>query len=69
MLPLLLYSHVLLTLRQGAYTATGCLHGDGVLTRRRGAGNVELYLKVISQITSLYKAETNNMLFGTEEAA
>jgi hypothetical protein len=33
------------------------------------AGNVELYLKVISQITSLYKAETNNMLFGTEEAA
>jgi hypothetical protein len=31
-------------------------------------GNVELYLKVIAQITSLYKAETTSMLFGTEEA-
>ncbi len=30
-------------------------------------GNVELYLKVISQITQLYKAETSNMLFGSEE--
>jgi len=31
------------------------------------SGNVELYLKVISQITQLYKAETSNMLFGSEE--
>ena len=30
-------------------------------------GNVELYLKVIAQITALYKAETGTMLFGTEE--
>jgi len=27
-------------------------------------GNVELYLKVIAQITTLYKAETSTMLFG-----
>jgi hypothetical protein len=30
-------------------------------------GNVELYLKVIAQITTLYKAETSTMLFGAEE--
>ena len=32
-------------------------------------GNVDLYLKVISQITTLYKAETASMLFGSEEAS
>ena len=30
-------------------------------------GNVDLYLKVISQITTLYKAETTTMLFGADE--
>eukprot|EP00961_Rhodomonas_salina_P159669 2150490-Rhodomonas_salina.2 len=32
-------------------------------------GNVELYLKVISQITTLYKAETSSMLFGADESS
>eukprot|EP00961_Rhodomonas_salina_P293154 3933519-Rhodomonas_salina.1 len=30
-------------------------------------GNVDLYLKVISQISTLYKADTTAMLFGSEE--
>eukprot|EP00961_Rhodomonas_salina_P201096 2712605-Rhodomonas_salina.7 len=30
-------------------------------------GNVDLYLKVISQISTLYKADTTSMLFGTDE--
>jgi len=32
-------------------------------------GNVELYLKVIAQITTLYKAETSSMLFGADESS
>lgn len=31
-------------------------------------GNVDLYIKVIAQITTLYKAETSSMLFGTDES-
>ena len=38
---------------------------DGMYTFDKA--NAELYLKVINQIMTLYKADTQNMLFSTEE--